>query len=134
MTGSSAASPEADALHATILQSLDDDQAVETISIPLAGKSTIADYMVIASGRSSRQVSSMAAKIAEKVKAQTGQSPKMEGLAAADWVLIDAGDVIVHLFRPEVRSFYNLERMWAFGDESAATASPNNPPATPPGA
>ncbi|MDH7639917.1 ribosome silencing factor [Sphingomonas oryzagri] len=133
MTGGPAASAEAQALHATILQSLDDDQAVETVSIPLAGKSTIADYMVIASGRSSRQVSSMASKIAEKVKAQTGQSPKMEGLAAADWVLIDAGDVIVHLFRPEVRSFYNLERMWAFGDESAATASPSNPPA-PPGA
>lgn len=133
MTGGPAASPEAQALHATILQSLDDDQAVETVSIPLAGKSTIADYMVIASGRSSRQVSSMASKLAEKVKAQTGQSPKMEGLAAADWVLIDAGDVIVHLFRPEVRSFYNLERMWAFGDESAATASPSNPPA-PPGA
>jgi ribosome-associated protein len=133
MTGGPAASPEAQALHAIILQSLDDDQAVETVSIPLAGKSTIADYMVIASGRSSRQVSSMASKLAEKVKAQTGQSPKMEGLAAADWVLIDAGDVIVHLFRPEVRSFYNLERMWAFGDESAATASPSNPPA-PPGA
>ena len=133
MTGGTATSPEAQALHAIILQSLDDDQAVETVSIPLAGKSTIADYMVIASGRSSRQVSSMAAKLAEKVKAQTGQSPKMEGLAAADWVLIDAGDVIVHLFRPEVRSFYNLERMWAFGDESAATASPSNPPA-PPGA
>jgi ribosome-associated protein len=133
MTGGTAASPEAQALHATILQSLDDDQAVETVSIPLAGKSTIADYMVIASGRSSRQVSSMASKLAEKVKAQTGQSPKIEGLAAADWVLIDAGDVIVHLFRPEVRSFYNLERMWAFGDESAATASPSNPPA-PPGA
>ena len=116
MTGGPAASPEAQALHATILQSLDDDQAVETVSIPLAGKSTIADYMVIASGRSSRQVSSMASKLAEKVKAQTGQSPKMEGLAAADWVLIDAGDVIVHLFRPEVRSFYNLERMWSFGD------------------
>ncbi|MBA2932754.1 ribosome silencing factor [Sphingomonas sp. CGMCC 1.13654] len=133
MTGGPAASAEAQALHATILQSLDDDQAVETVSIPLAGKSTIADYMVIASGRSSRQVSSMASKLAEKVKAQTGQGPKMEGLAAADWVLIDAGDVIVHLFRPEVRSFYNLERMWAFGDESAATASPSNPPA-PPGA
>ena len=123
MTGGPAASPEADALHATILQSLDDDQAVETISIPLAGKSTIADYMVIASGRSSRQVSSMASKLAEKVKAQTGQSPKMEGLAAADWVLIDAGDVIVHLFRPEVRSFYNLEKMWAFGDAPTPVAA-----------
>jgi ribosome-associated protein len=134
MTGGPAASPEAEALHTLVLQSLDDDQAVETISIPLAGKSSIADYMVIASGRSSRQVSSMAVKLAEKVKAQVGRSPKIEGLPAADWVLIDAGDVIVHLFRPEVRSFYNLERMWAFGDESAATASPSNPPAAPPGA
>lgn len=134
MTGDPAASPEAQALHATILQSLDDDQAVETVSIPLAGKSSIADYMVIASGRSSRQVSSMATKLAERVKASIGHTPRIEGLAAADWVLIDAGDVIVHLFRPEVRSFYNLERMWAFGDESAATASPSNPPAAPPGA
>jgi ribosome-associated protein len=134
MTGGPAASPEAEALHTLVLQSLDDDQAVETISIPLAGKSSIADYMVIASGRSSRQVASMAVKLAEKVKAQVGRSPKIEGLPAADWVLIDAGDVIVHLFRPEVRSFYNLERMWAFGDESAATASPSNPPAAPPGA
>ena len=134
MTGGPAASPEADALHALVLQSLDDDQAVETISIPLAGKSSIADYMIIASGRSSRQVASMAMKLAEKVKAEIGRTPKIEGLPAADWVLIDAGDVIVHLFRPEVRSFYNLERMWAFGDESAATASPSNPPAAPPGA
>jgi ribosome-associated protein len=134
MTGGPAASPEAEALHTLVLQSLDDDQAVETISIPLAGKSSIADYMVIASGRSSRQVASMAAKLAEKVKAELGRTPKIEGLPAADWVLIDAGDVIVHLFRPEVRSFYNLERMWAFGDESAASASPSNPPAPPPGA
>lgn len=134
MTDGPAASPEADALHALVLQSLDDDQAVETISIPLAGKTSIADYMVIASGRSSRQVASMAAKLAEKMKAEIGRTPKIEGLPAADWVLIDGGDVIVHLFRPEVRSFYNLERMWAFGDESAATASPSNPPAAPPGA
>ncbi|HLZ78787.1 MAG TPA: ribosome silencing factor [Sphingomonas sp.] len=134
MTGGPAASPEADALHALVLQSLDDDQAVETISIPLAGKTSIADYMVIASGRSNRQVASMATKLAEKMKATIGRTPKIEGLPAADWVLIDGGDVIVHLFRPEVRSFYNLERMWAFGDESAATASPSNPPVAPPGA
>ena len=100
-----------DTLHALILQSLDDDQAVETVSIPLAGKSTIADHMVIASGRSTRQVASMAQKIAEKIKSEFHRTPRIEGLPAADWVLIDAGDVIVHLFRPEVRSFYNLERM-----------------------
>ena len=104
------------ALHALVMQSLDDDQAQETISIPLEGKSSIADHMVIASGRSTRQVAAMAQKLAEKVK-QEGFGPvKLEGLPAADWVLIDAGDVVVHIFRPEVRSFYNLERMWAFGD------------------
>ena len=95
---------------------LDDDQAVDAISIPLAGKSSIADHMVIASGRSTRQVASMALKLADRIKAATGRPARIEGLPAADWVLIDAGDVIVHLFRPEVRSFYNLERMWAFGD------------------
>jgi ribosome-associated protein len=105
-----------EALHALVLQSLDDDQAVETVSIPLAGKSSIADYMVVASGRSTRQVASMAAKLAEKIKAESGRSPRVEGLPTADWVLIDAGDVIVHLFRPEVRTFYNLERMWSFGE------------------
>ena len=105
-----------EALHKLVLASLDDDQAVETVSIPLAGKSSIADYMVVASGKSTRQVASMATKLAEKIKAEFGRSPRVEGLPTADWVLIDAGDVIVHLFRPEVRSFYNLERMWAFGD------------------
>ncbi|MCW3834651.1 ribosome silencing factor [Sphingomonas canadensis] len=105
-----------EALHKLVLDSLDDDQALETVSIPLAGKSSIADYMVVASGRSTRQVASMANKLAEKIKAEFGRSARVEGLPTADWVLIDAGDVIVHLFRPEVRSFYNLERMWAFGD------------------
>ncbi len=109
-----------DALHALILQSLDDDQAVETVSIPLAGKSTIADHMVIASGRSTRQVASMAEKLSRKIKTEMGRSTRVEGLPTADWVLIDAGDIIVHLFRPEVRSFYNLERMWAFGDAPPA--------------
>ena len=108
------------ALHALIMKSLDDDQAVETISIPLAGKSSIADHMVIASGRSSRQVASMATKLADKIKQEFGKIARIEGLPVADWVLIDADDVIIHLFRPEVRSFYNLERMWAFGDEKDA--------------
>jgi ribosome-associated protein len=106
-------------LHKLVLSSLDDDQAIETVSIPLAGKSSIADYMVVASGRSTRQVASMANKLAEKIKAECGRTARIEGLPTADWVLIDAGDVIVHLFRPEVRSFYNLERMWAFGDAPA---------------
>ena len=120
---------EVEALHRLILESLDDDQAVETVTIPLAGKSTIADHMVIASGRSTRQVASMATKLAEKIKAEMGRSPRIEGLPTADWVLIDAGDVIVHLFRPEVRSFYNLERMWSFGDAPAPTSGMGSPSA-----
>ena|SRR3546814_314799 len=117
--------PDADpsaALHQLVLQSLDDDQALETVTIPLAGKTSIADHMVIASGRSTRQVASMATKLADKIKAETGRIARIEGLPTADWVLIDAGDVIVHLFRPEVRSFYNLERMWAFGEAPVPTA------------
>ncbi|MGI8705950.1 MAG: ribosome silencing factor [Sphingomicrobium sp.] len=114
--------PDVEQLHKLVLQSLDDDQAVEIVSIPLEGKSNIADHMVIASGRSTRQVASMATKLAEKIKHTFGKSVRIEGLPAADWVLIDADDVIVHLFRPEVRNFYNLERMWAFGDE-AVTAT-----------
>ena len=109
-------------LHAAVLRSLDDDQAVEVVSIPLAGKSSIADHMVIASGRSTRQVASMANKLADRLKQDHGKLVRIEGLTTADWVLIDADDIIVHLFRPEVRSFYNLERMWAFGDEKAVAA------------
>ena len=103
-----------DSLHDLVLKQLDDDQAQEVVSIPLEGKSSVADHMVIASGRSTRQVAAMAQKLAEKVK-QAGFGPaRVEGLPAADWVLSDAGDVVIHLFRPEVRSFYNLERMWSF--------------------
>jgi len=114
---------DVEALHSLVMQSLDDDQAVEVVTIPLAGKSSIADHMVIASGRSSRQVASMANKLAEKIKKEFDRRVRIEGLPVADWVLIDADDVIVHLFRPEVRTFYNLERMWAFGDESAPKAA-----------
>ena len=110
---------ESDALHALVMKSLDDDQAQDIVSIPLAGKSNIADHMVIAEGRSTRQVAAIAQKLAERVK-QAGGTVRVEGLANADWVLIDAGDVIVHLFRPEVRSFYNLERMWAVDEEGEA--------------
>ena len=110
-------------LHKLVLKSLDDDQALEIVSIPLEGKSNIADHMVIASGRSTRQVAAMATKLAERIKQDFGKSVRLEGLPAADWVLIDADDVIVHLFRPEVRSFYNLERMWAFGDETVTATA-----------
>ncbi len=108
---------EPGSLHELILQQLDDDQAQELVSIPLEGKSSIADHMIVASGRSTRQVAAMAQKLAEKIKQSGRPGPRIEGLPAADWVLIDAGDVVVHLFRPEVRSFYNLERMWGFGED-----------------
>ena len=112
----------ADALHQLVLTQLDDDQAQDIVSIPLEGKSSIADHMVIASGRSTRQVAAMAQKLAEEIKKAGFGNARIEGLPAADWVLIDAGDVVVHLFRPEVRTFYNLERMWAFeGSDSAAS-------------
>jgi ribosome-associated protein len=114
---------EVEALHELVLRSLDDDQAVEVVSIPLSGKSSIADHMVIASGRSTRQVASMAQKLTERIKQELGRNVRIEGLPVADWVLIDADDVIVHLFRPEVRSFYNLERMWAF-EETRPVAAP----------
>src|SRR3546814_17358994 len=93
-----------------------------TISIPLQGKSSIADYMVIASGRSTRQVASMAQKLAERIKQQTGRIARIEGLPAADWVLIDAGDIIVPLVRPEVRSFSIIYRLWGFADSTTVTA------------
>lgn len=95
-----------------VLDSLDDDQAKDIISIALEGKTTIADFMVVTEGRSRRQVTAMAAHVTEKVK-QAGFAPcRVEGLPRADWVLIDGGDVIVHIFRPEVRTFYNIEKMW----------------------
>jgi ribosome-associated protein len=100
-------------LYDAVLASLDDDQAQDVTAIPLVGKTSIADVMIIASGRSSRQVASMAQHLAERLKSQLRCIVKLEGLPQADWVLIDAGDVIVHLFRPEVRSFYNLEKMWS---------------------
>ncbi len=87
--------------------------------IDLSGKSDIADYMVIASGRSNRQVATMAEYLVQIAKNHGTKGAAPEGLAQADWVLLDAQDVIVHLFRPEVRSFYNLEKMWAIDTEAA---------------
>ncbi len=120
---------ESHALHALILDQLDADQATDVVPIPLAGISAIADHMVIASGRSSRHVAAMAEKIGARIKQEGFGNVKIEGLPNADWVLIDAGDVIVHLFRPEVRSFYNLERMW--GGEGASAVNAKTAPAPP---
>jgi len=95
-----------------ILKRLDDDQAQDIVTIDLRGKSSICDHMVVATGRAQRHVAAMAEHLGEALKPFLGRAPGIEGLPAADWVLIDGGDVIVHLFRPEVRSFYNLEKMW----------------------
>ena len=95
-----------------ILASLEDDKAEDIVTIPLAGKSEMADHMVIASGRSTRQVASISEKLADRLKHDQGIVPRIEGKELGDWVLIDAGDVIVHVFRPEVREFYQLEKMW----------------------
>lgn len=100
-------------LHELIVQSLDGDKGEDILSISLTGKSSLADYMVIASGRSSRHVASLAEHLLSRIKDAGLGSARVEGLPQADWVLIDAGDVIVHLFRPEVREFYNLEKMWS---------------------
>ena len=126
----SLATISSDALHALVMHQLDEDQAIEVVSIPLAGISSIADHMVIASGRSTRHVAAMADKIARRIKHDLRGSSRVEGLPTADWVLIDAGDVIVHLFRPEVRSFYNLERMWS--SDRPATAADARPIVTTP--
>ena len=97
---------------AAVLTSVDDDKAEEVVQIDLRGRSDVADYMVICSGRSSRQVASISEKLADRLRQGFGIAAKMEGKETGDWVLIDGGDVIIHVFRPEVRDFYQLEKMW----------------------
>lgn len=99
-------------LLALILAALDDDKAEDIVTIDLRGRSTMADAMVIASGRSTRQVTAIAQKLLDRLKERRGYTARTEGMEAGDWVLIDAGDVVVHVFRPEVRQFYQLEKMW----------------------
>jgi ribosome-associated protein len=101
-----------DALLAVILASLDGDKAEEVVTIDLRGRSDMADYMVICSGRSSRQVAAISEKLVDQLKQDHRRASKIEGKETGDWVLIDTGDVIVHVFRPEVRDFYQLEKMW----------------------
>ena len=95
-----------------VLNSLQDNKAEEIVTIDLKGKSTIADHMVVASGRSTRQVAAITEKLHTRIKDTTGYIAKIEGKGAGDWVLLDAGAIIVHVFRPEVREFYQLEKMW----------------------
>lgn len=106
-----------------VLAELDDDKAEDVVTISLEGKSDIADVMVIASGRSQRHVGAMADKLLRRLKEAGLGRARIEGAPACDWVLIDAGDVIVHLFRPEVRAFYNLERIWS--EAARAPAMPD---------
>ncbi|QSR20930.1 ribosome silencing factor [Hyphomonas sp. KY3] len=96
-----------------LAKALEDDKAEDILFIDLDGRSSLADFMIIASGRSGRHVAALADHLAQDVKKLTGRPASVEGMPNADWVLIDTGDVIVHLFRPEVREFYNLEKIWA---------------------
>jgi len=97
-------------------------KAEDTLSIDLRGKTTIADTMVVTSGRSHRHVGSVADRVVENLRGAGVKNIRVEGMPHCDWVLIDAGDVIVHVFRPEVRAFYNLEKMWAPGGLSRRTS------------
>lgn len=106
------ARPDADETLNLILSRLDDMKAEETVTIDLRGKSSITDYMIVTSGRANRHVGAIAENVAKGLKESGIAAPHVEGLSACDWVLIDSGDVIVHVFRPEVREFYNLEKMW----------------------
>ena len=107
-----AAAPEPQMID-LVLQSLDDAKAEKTVAIDITGKSSLADHMVVTSGRSNRHVSAMADQLVKTLREAGFDKPRIEGLPHADWVLVDGGDVIVHIFRPEVREFYNIEKMWA---------------------
>lgn len=112
-----------DELLGRVLASLDDDKAEDVVAIDLRGRSSVADHMVICSGRSSRQVGAIAEKLADRLKSEFGRLARIEGKDQGDWVLIDAGDVIVHVFRPEVREFYQLEKMWLPSGATAGAAT-----------
>lgn len=105
-----------------IVTVLDEQKAEDIATLDLHGKSSFADYMVVATGRSQRHVAALADHISDRLQALGQPSPSIEGLESCDWVLVDAGDIVVHIFRPEVRSFYNLEKMWAVSLPSAELA------------
>ncbi len=96
-----------------ILHWLDEAKAEEVVAIDLEGKSSIGDYMIVASGRSDRHVGAIAEQVHRKIKTLGHSKARVEGLETCDWVLIDTGDIVIHVFRPEVRTFYNLEKMWS---------------------
>lgn len=109
----SATLPDTAALAETVVHWLDEAKAEEIVIVDLKGKSTIADFMIIASGRTDRHVGAIAEQIRVKLKDAGCPTVRVEGLETCDWALIDSGDIIVHVFRPEVREFYNLEKMWS---------------------
>jgi ribosome-associated protein len=115
------ARPDADETLKLILSRLDDMKAEETVTIDLRGKSSFSDYMIVTSGRANRHVGAIAENVAKGLKETGIKSLHVEGLPNCDWVLIDSGDVIVHVFRPEVREFYNLERLWTQSPTAAKT-------------
>ena len=115
------AQPDADKTLNMILSRLDDMKAEETVTIDLRGKSLFSDYMIVTSGRANRHVGAIAENVAKGLKETGITNIHIEGLPNCDWVLIDSGDVIVHIFRPEVREFYNLERLWTQGPTAAKT-------------
>lgn len=123
MTGAISDAMEGRKLLDFITHTLDQDKAEDIVSIDLHGKSEVADFMVICSGRSTRQVSAMAEKLADTLKRDHGIFSRLEGQDQGDWVLIDTGDVIVHIFRPEVRDFYQLEKMWMSPEEAQKALS-----------
>ena len=100
----------------TVLASLEDSKAEDIVSLNIAGKSALADYMVVVSGRSNRHVSAICEHLLKDMKGEGFGNARVEGLETGDWVLIDTGDIIVHVFRPEIRAFYNIEKMWATPD------------------
>ncbi len=116
--------PSSETILESILAWLDDDKAEEIVSIDLRGRSSVADFMVICSGRSSRQVSSIADRLSERMKSEYSRVCRIEGKEQGDWVLIDTNDVVVHVFRPEVREFYQLEKMWMPGAAHMASHQP----------
>lgn len=116
---------ESAALKNLVIASLEDDKAQDIVAIDLAGKSTLADVMIVASGGSTRQVAAISDHLIQKLKA-AGVKPRVEGLSRGDWVLIDALDAIVHVFRPEVRAFYNLEKMWQLPEAEVDPQAPSD--------
>ena len=108
---------DVDQLKKDLTQFLEDEKLNEIVAIPLKGKSQEADYMIVASGRSARQVTSVSEKLIQSLKSNHGIFSRVEGLEGAFWVLVDAGDILIHIFRPEVRDYYQLEKMWSIPSE-----------------